>query len=820
MKLVAPVVKSAKNFVNKVQFRARFTYAEYRESLPIDENAILIESFNGDDISGAPFYLLKELCENEEYAHLKKFVAVKKRCVDGVNRMLGQIRGTSNPIVVVRHGDQYCKLLASAKYLINNVTFPTYFIKRDSQIYLNTWHGTPLKALGRSMRDKPNTIGNVQRNFLMSDYLLCPSKFVWECISKDYMIDIFYQGKYVFEGYPQNAMLLSKTAISEVSSPDDSESTIDLKDKKVVVYMPTWRDREAGMPSNAAISYLSHALLEFERRLDDNTIVLVKPHHLASGEINWAGFSKVLPFPDDVETYQVLSAADILITDYSSVMFDFLDMDREILLYTYDEKEYMSSRSTYRSIQELPFWHTSSTVELCEKINEISDCHHVYSDIKAELCRYDHVDSSRRLCRLLINGDEDDLKILSGSSGHNGKKNVLIYAGSLLKNGITASLTGLLNTIDTDEANYVLLFYGSATRNHTDVINSLPPTVRYIAIQGQQTMTVKEAVSRYRYFRMHDTSSNVLKDIDTLFAREKARICPTCHFDKVIHFTGYERQIIHVLNAFDDADKYIYVHNDMMSEYRTRGNFDLVSTKYAYRNWSKIAVVRESLKPTIAHDFGVSESKIAVVHNCNSLAAIRGGANEPLQFDSDTTCTVPFERLQDILGDASTTVFINVARFSPEKGQMRLIKAFEKYLETYNRHSCLIIVGGHGKQYEEIAAYVEAHCSESVILIKSLSNPYPLIAQSNAMVLSSYYEGLPMVIFEALILGTPVISTDIDGPREFLSQGYGLLVDDSEEGIVEGLIEFDRTGLKDLREFDPDGFNVRAADEFRRLIEL
>lgn len=123
----------------------------------------------------------------------------------------------------------------ASKYLVNNSTFPTYFIKRSGQIYLNTWHGTPLKAMGRKIIDEPHKTGNTQRNFLMSDYLLYPNEYSFEHFKNDYMIAPYFSGKYVLSGYPCNAVLYDnelKQAMKE---------KLGVEDKRVVVFMPTWR---------------------------------------------------------------------------------------------------------------------------------------------------------------------------------------------------------------------------------------------------------------------------------------------------------------------------------------------------------------------------------------------------------------------------------------------------------------------------------------------------------------------------------------------------------------------------------------------------
>ena len=816
MRLIAPIARAAKKYFKKPQYRARFIFSKYYDTISIDNTAVLVESFNGDDVTGAPFYVLKELCDNPRYNNLKKYVVAHKGSFDAIRSLIdAQIEQHEQVEIVLRHSREYCRLLASAKYLVTNVTFPTYFIKKPEQIYLQTWHGTPLKALGRSMRDKPNTIGNVQRNFLMSDYLVCPSEFVCNCLKDDYMIDIFYEGKYIFEGYPQNSMLLSESVHTKM------RSVLGLDDKKIVIYMPTWRGVQPGEPKNKHFTYLNHALCELDDRLDDDTVVLAKPHHLAKGQIDWNGFKRVLPFPEGFETYQVLAAADILLTDYSSVMFDYLNARKPILLYTYDEESYQAGRSMYAKIDRLPFWHTDSTEALCEHINSIPRGTRVdYGQLRERLCAFDEVDASANLCKLLVYGDDSALSVRAGAEYHNDKKNVLIYAGALLKNGITASLNGLLNTVDTSAVNYTLLFYQKATAKHVDTINQLSQSVRYIPIQGPQEMTVANGVARYLYFRMNNASAPVEKSLEKLFAREVKRLFPGLRFDAVVHFTGYERQIIHILNACENAKKYIYVHNDMMQEYKLRHNYHLRSNRMAYGSYDKIAVVRDSLKPTIVDDFSVDPDKVAVVHNCNDINAIRRGAEQQLQYDEGTIATWSQEDLEELLNSDKGSIFINVARFSQEKGQQRLLEAFNSYRKDYEPDSHLIIVGGHGPEYDSLADYAEHQCDGHAILIQSLSNPHPLIKRADAMVFSSYYEGLPMAIMEALILGTPVISTNIPGPSEFLSQGYGLLVDNSTEGILEGFIKYKNGEIDRLAKFDAGRFNEKAVEEFEAMLGL
>ena len=150
---------------------------------------------------------------------------------------------------------------------------------------------------------------------------------------------------------------------------------------------------------------------------------------------------------------------------------------------------------------------------------------------------------------------------------------------------------------------------------------------------------------------------------------------------------------------------------------------------------------------------------------------------------------------------------------------MRLISAFCRYSDAHP-DSALIIIGGHGVDHRTILDTVEGHPGKRIVIIKSLSNPFPILASCDAFILSSFYEGLPMSIMEALILGKPVISTAISGPKEFLEQGYGRIVDDSEDGLYEGMCDFEKTGLSDLKSFDAEAFNAQAVKEFYDAIGL
>lgn len=100
---------------------------------------------------------------------------------------------------------EYCKALATTKYLINNVSFPSYFLKREEQIYLNTWHGTPLKNMGFDIPGANITQGNTMKNLLSADYLISSGPYMTRtAYENSYKLKNLYEGTILEEGFPRN----------------------------------------------------------------------------------------------------------------------------------------------------------------------------------------------------------------------------------------------------------------------------------------------------------------------------------------------------------------------------------------------------------------------------------------------------------------------------------------------------------------------------------------------------------------------------------------------------------------------------------------
>ena len=161
--------------------------------------------------------------------------------------------------------------------------------------------------------------------------------------------------------------------------------------------------------------------------------------------------------------------------------------------------------------------------------------------------------------------------------------------------------------------------------------------------------------------------------------------------------------------------------------------------------------------------------------------------------------------------------FVTVGRFSSEKGHQRLIESFDElYKEKKNIY--LIIIGGHGEMFQQTIDFADTLTSrENIIIIKSVSNPYAILKKCDYFVLSSFYEGFGLVLAEANILGLPVFSTNIPGPRGFMEKYKGLLVDNSKQGIIDGM-QLMLDGKVSVMDINFEEYNQEAIKEFELLL--
>ena len=301
----------------KRAFVNRFLYPLLR-LLPLKKKWIVFESMWGSKFSCNPRYLYEYIDKNHpDYTCIW---SLKDECIPI----------TGNGVRVRRLSWKYLYYMARAKYFVNNVNFADSYEKRKGQIEVQTMHGTPLKTIGLDVPgDFPTKKSEKKyiRKCKRWDYLIVQSKFVADLAPSAFK----FENTIMDTGYPRTDILYSSNNEEEMSRLKEKLGLP--KDKKVIMYAPTWRVRDK--------FELMLDLEKMKEKFSDEYVLILRLHHFSAK--GWKGvpadgFVYDLTDYESIEDLYIIT--DILITDYSSVMFDYAVLDRPMLFFTYDLDEY------------------------------------------------------------------------------------------------------------------------------------------------------------------------------------------------------------------------------------------------------------------------------------------------------------------------------------------------------------------------------------------------------------------------------------------------------------------------------------------------
>jgi len=333
--------------------------------LPKKDKTIVFESFLGKQYSCNPRAIYEHM--QKEHPEFDCYWSIDPRYksqFEGLNLKLSN-----------RFSIKWLLLMGRTKYWVSNSRLPLWIPKPKNTTYLQTWHGTPLKKLGIDIDEihMPGTNTNkYKRNFLSEsyrwNYLISPNRFSTNIFQRAFCPG----GETIETGYPRNDFLFNYT----LSDKQSVRKKLDLPDgKKVILYAPTWRDNEYHEVGKYKFN-LKMDLDQMRVQLGDEYVIVLRLHYLIADKLDLQEYNEFVydgsNYSDIRELYII---SDILITDYSSVFFDYANLKRPIIFYAYDIDMYRDNlRGFYFDYEKgIPGPITKTTKGLIQAIKCFAD---------------------------------------------------------------------------------------------------------------------------------------------------------------------------------------------------------------------------------------------------------------------------------------------------------------------------------------------------------------------------------------------------------------------------------------------------------------
>lgn len=765
-------------------------YSLWRKALPVREKTIVYEAFGGASVACSPLALFRNLLTDPEF---EKWIHVW--ALTDADSAPSEYSNLPNVIFIPKDSEVYARYLATAAYLVNNSTFPYWFTRRDGQKYLNTWHGTPLKTLGIKMNGRILEHANGARNFLQATHLVTPNAHTTRSTVDDFGVKGLIEHKICETGYPRADLVVA----ADSDRRDATKAALGVTgDKPILFYAPTWRGTHGNVQVD--VPRLQADLSALEKSGFD---IVYRGHSMEQKAL--AGLTlDVKVAPAELDTNDILAVTDVLVTDYSSVFFEFIPRNKPIIFYAYDYEDYSRDRGFYLDIHDMPGRVVMDLEGLLAAIADTDIDSVRYTQAAGEFCPHDDGGATERAKLFFFDKSPAPKPTQS-------KKQILFYAGPFMANGITTSFCNLAAALKPSDADTYLAVDPQAVQKderRARQVTRLPETMQVIGRVGMMPMTPEEKWVVNRALTMEAVASpEMTKVLARAHHNEFERVFSTIKFDAVVHFEGYNAFWSMLFANSGSPRKIAYMHNDMYQEWLTK-NPPLKYLFRSFRDYDALVSVSEMLRDhnrkAMSSLFRIDEEKFAWAPNLISPERIISQSLLPLDED-----LVPWYQ-----GGATLTT---VGRLSPEKDHQKLIKAF--LLVSKEHQDAKLVILGDGPLRGALEHLVsELGLKEKVLLAGHRSNAFPAMRSSAGFVLSSNHEGQPMVLLEAMTLDLPIIATDIPGNRGVLQARYGKLVANTQEAIAQQLIAFLTVRSLDAEKFDPGSYSRSAMEAFLKLV--
>ncbi|MBT2501043.1 glycosyltransferase [Curtobacterium sp. ISL-83] len=833
------VIGRGRRLARRVVRSTSVEWYSYWRAQPIRSGTVLFESFAGNGAACNPEALFRALLAAPDQQHRQLVWALAPGRGVELRR---EFRDHPRVRFVERDSAAYWRVLGTAGTLVNNATFPPAFARRDGQVYLNTWHGTPLKRMGFDEPDGATASANVLRNFLNATHLLSQSPMMTERMYRgSYRLTGVFQGEVLEVGYPRNdRTALSAQSGSTAATTTDAELRrtfrdrgFDVDGRAIVLYAPTWRGERFNRAEDDSLE-LAATADRLQAALDErgaSALVIVRPHQIVAQAAEAVPALRQRLVPEDLPTNAVLAATDVLISDYSSIIVDFVATGRPIVLAHSDLATYATDRGLDVADDEWPGVRATTPDELADAVTaavlrDPAAAPSAHDRALADLYvpRDDGHASERVLDAVFRPGAAQDGVVRLGTPT---ATRILLHIGALRDNGITTAAMNLLPRLADAGYDVTVTHPHFASRSSLRNRHRIDPRVRVLqrtgGMNGSKTVQV---LRRAADLRADARAHARVPALRRLWDDEWRRCFGTAEFDVVVDFSGYApfwAQLL--LHAPSDPLSSVWLHNDIESEVdrlvggRPTMRRSLRAMIALFGEFDHAVSVSPALSRRNAAQLGHRvRAHWTFARNLIDAGSVLTRSQVPMDtvlLEAQPPAEVDFvlpEWVADLRTPGDRRWFVSLGRLSPEKNHDRLLDAFALVAQTDPAARLLIVGDGPLRAHLE-ARVADLGIADVVVFTGTLPNPYPLLAAAECLVVSSNYEGQPMVILEAAVLGKAVVSTRFASAEDALPDGGIELVDLTPRGLADGMLAF-LAGRVPPVSLDDEAYNSAAFAEF------
>lgn len=357
------------------------SYNAMAAAIPTDEKAVVFECFGGRQFGCSPRAIYERMLEDSRFDDFNLIWAFKESELE---------KFADEPLLqraqFVKVGtDEYLETCARAKYWIFNTRVAEYITPKADQVYVQCWHGTPLKRLGYDVtietQNALNTTDELAERFGMDskkwNYLLSPSAYTSKHLADAFGLEEERRPSVVLEeGYPRNDRIVrvceDPQALDAFTTAFREELGIPA-DKKILLYAPTWRDDSYESGKGYV---MEDTLLDFpalQAALGDEWVVLFRAHYYIANHFDFSAYEGfVYDVSKQADINDLYIVADALLTDYSSVFFDYANTERPIMFFWPDYQHYANDiRGFYFGLDELPGPHCLTNDDVVAAVQDL-----------------------------------------------------------------------------------------------------------------------------------------------------------------------------------------------------------------------------------------------------------------------------------------------------------------------------------------------------------------------------------------------------------------------------------------------------------------